>query len=120
MLCIEVFYEKNGQQKSLGLLSAQSGDDAAELLAKKAKKLVQKAGGGEVKLIDMGKALPFSALSNEQRAQVTGPDAENPGTLTEPRPFNPNVSIHSSACSRMKDSKSLSPSRNRAGHFSQL
>ncbi|HEU0118780.1 MAG TPA: glycine--tRNA ligase, partial [Alphaproteobacteria bacterium] len=32
VMCIEVFYEKAGQQKSLGLLSVQDGDDAAEIL----------------------------------------------------------------------------------------
>ena len=88
VLCIDVTYEKAGQQKSLGILSVQSGDDAGDLLAKKAKKMVQKAGGGDLMPINMSKALPFSSLTNEQRAQVIGPDAENPGTLTEPRPFN--------------------------------
>jgi len=88
ILCVEVFYEKGGQQKSLGWLSVQSGEDAEETLGKKAKKLLQKAGGGELKPIHIGKALPFTALSNEQKAVLIGPDAENPGTLTEPRPFN--------------------------------
>ena len=86
--CLEVFYEKAGQQKSLGLLSTLEGDEAAETLAKKAKKMVQKAGGGEVKPIDMQAATPFTNLSPEQQAKVIGPDAENPGTLTEPRAFN--------------------------------
>ena len=32
--------------------------------------------------------LRFTSLKPEQQAQVIGPDAENPGTLTEPRAFN--------------------------------
>ncbi len=86
--CIEGFYEKAGQQKSLGVLSVLEGDEAAEILAKKAKKLVQKAGGGEVKPFDMSKASALTDLSPEQRAVVIGPDAETAGTLTEPRAFN--------------------------------
>ena len=86
--CIEVFYEKAGQQKSLGVFSALEGDEAAEILAKKARKLVQKAGGGELQPIDMAAATPFTMLSPEAQAKVVGPDAENPGTLTEPRAFN--------------------------------
>ena len=86
--CVEVFYEKAGQQKSLGVLSALEGDEAAEYIGKKAKKFVQKAGGGEVKPIDMAHALPFTNLTPEEQAKVVGPDAENPGTLTEPRTFN--------------------------------
>lgn len=88
VLVTEVFFEKAGQQKSLGFLSVQSGDDAGDIVAKKAKKLVQKAGGGDLKPIDMNNAKPLTDLSVEQRALVIGPDAENPGTLTEPRAFN--------------------------------
>jgi glycyl-tRNA synthetase len=86
--CIEVFYEKAAQKKSVGVLSALEGDEAAEILAKKAKKMVQKAGGGDVLPIDMAGATPLTSLSPERRAMVIGPDAENAGTLTEPRAFN--------------------------------
>ena len=86
--CLEVFYEKAGQQKSLGVLSVLEGDEASEILAKKAKKLVQKAGGGEVKPLDMSRAIALTDLSPERRAVVIGPDAETAGTLTEPRAFN--------------------------------
>lgn len=88
VMCLEVSYEKAGQQKSLGWLSVQSGDEAEDLLAKKAKKLVQKAGGGDVLPIKMDKAVALTALPIDQRAKVIGPDAETPGTLTEPRAFN--------------------------------
>jgi glycyl-tRNA synthetase len=88
VLCLEVFYEKAGQQKSLGWLSILSGDDAAEVIAKKAKKMVSKAGGGELKPIDLQTATPYTSLSPDMQAKVIGPDAENAGTLTEPRTFN--------------------------------
>lgn len=86
--CVEVFFEKSGQEKLLGLLSALDGDEAEATLGKKAKKMVQKAGGGDLKPINLKKAAPLTSLSSEQRATVIGPDAENPGTLTEPRAFN--------------------------------
>jgi glycyl-tRNA synthetase len=88
VLCIEAHFAKAGQEKPLGWLSVQSSEDAEDIIARKAKKLVQKFGGGELVPINMGKALPLTALSPEQRAHVIGPDAENPGTLTEPRAFN--------------------------------
>jgi len=87
--CIEVLYEKNGQKKALGgFLSALEGDEAEATIKKKAKKLIQKSGGGELLPFDISKAIPFTNLSAEQQATVIGPDAENPGTLTEPRAFN--------------------------------
>ena len=88
VLCIEVFYEKAGTQKSLGILSVQSGDDAHDILAKKSKKFMQKAGGGELKPIDIATAIPLTSLPKDKQALVIGPDAENPGTLTEARAFN--------------------------------
>ena len=88
IVCLEVAFEKAGQKKSLGMLSALEGDEAEAAIAKKAKKLMQKAGGGDVLPFDVKKATTYTALSPEQRAQVIGPDAENPGTLTEPRAFN--------------------------------
>ncbi|MDD3029423.1 MAG: glycine--tRNA ligase [Alphaproteobacteria bacterium] len=86
--CIEVFYEKAGQKKSLGLLSALEGDEAEAAITKKAKKLIQKAGGGELVPFDMTTATPLTSLPNEAQTSVIGPDADKPGTLTEPRAFN--------------------------------
>ncbi|MBV8061241.1 MAG: glycine--tRNA ligase [Alphaproteobacteria bacterium] len=88
ILCLEVFYEKAGQRKSLGMLSVLSGEDAADILAKKAKKMVQKAGGGDVVPFDLATATPLTSLSPAEQSKVIGPDAENAGTLTEPRAFN--------------------------------
>jgi glycyl-tRNA synthetase len=88
VMVLEVFYEKAGQRKSLGLLSTMSGDDAVDVLAKKAKTLVKKSGGGDVVPFDFLQAKSLTDFSAAQREQVIGPDAESPGTLTEPRPFN--------------------------------
>ncbi len=88
VLCLEVSYEKAGQIKNLGLLSALEGDEFEATIGKKAKKMVQKAGGGELLPIDAGKAVPLTNLPKEQQALVIGPDADTAGTLTEPRAFN--------------------------------
>jgi len=88
VLCLEVFYEKDGKKKSLGLMSAVDGDDPEAALTQKAKKFIKKAGGGELVPFDISKARPLMALSEAERNALIGPDAENPGTLTEPRPFN--------------------------------
>lgn len=89
IICIEVNYQKAGQTKSFaGWLSTLDGDEAEANLLKKAKKMVQKAGGGDIVPFDISKAIPYTNLSESQRANVIGPDAENPGTLTEPRKFN--------------------------------
>jgi glycyl-tRNA synthetase len=88
VLCVALHFEKQGKTENLGVLSVVSGDGAAEILAKKAGKLLKKLGGGDLLPFDFSQAAEFTALSLEQRAQVIAPDAETPGTLTEPRPFN--------------------------------
>jgi glycyl-tRNA synthetase len=57
---------------------ADSEANAAKRLAKRYKDLQ----GSEVRKVKLG------ALSAEQMKLVTGPDAKEPGTLTEPRQFN--------------------------------
>lgn len=88
IICLEVFFEKAGQVKSLGWLSTLEGDEAEAALTKKAKKLVQKSGGGELAPINVANAIPLTNMNEAQRAAVIGPDADNAGTLTEPRAFN--------------------------------
>ena len=67
-------------------------DDVVENIEKKSKKLIKKV-GGNLEAIKVNKegvnpyAL-YTALSLEHQKLVYGPDAENPGTLTEPRAFN--------------------------------
>ncbi|MDD2325677.1 MAG: glycine--tRNA ligase [Alphaproteobacteria bacterium] len=92
--CIEVFYEKAGETKSLGLLSAMEGDEFEAALAKKAKRLIQKAGGGELMPVDLKAAVLFTNMAKDQQVLVIGPDAETAGTLTEPRMFNLMFSSH--------------------------
>jgi glycyl-tRNA synthetase len=77
---------KNGNVDRLGVFSVLSGDDAPDLFVKKVDKLARKTGGGEV--VPPAEFVPFTKLSPEQMAEVVGPDATRPGTLTEPRPFN--------------------------------
>ena len=77
---------KSGQVDTLGVFSVLSGDDASEVFVKRVDKLARKTGGGEV--VPPTEFVPFTKLSPEQQAQVVGPDATQPGTLTEPRPFN--------------------------------
>jgi len=81
----EVTYEKDGQKKAV-LLSVMEGDDAEDNLAKKAKKIVQKD-NGSTKSVAWGKPTNLTQMVGQLGA-IVGPDAENPGTLTEPRPFN--------------------------------
>ncbi len=89
VLCVEVSYKaKDGSVKSLGVLSGLDGDDPTVHIEKKAKKVVQKAGGGELIPVDPATLVPLTSLSPAQQKMVIGPDAENPGTLTEPRAFN--------------------------------
>jgi glycyl-tRNA synthetase len=77
---------KNGDVQDLGWLAVLSGDDAPDLFVKRADKLARKTGGGEA--LPPEALVPFTKLSAEQRALVMGPDATQPGTLTEPRDFN--------------------------------
>lgn len=88
VMCLPISFEKSGKSETLGVLSMISGDGAAETLEKKAIKLLKKKGGGNLVPFDFTKAVPFTSLSTEQKPHVIAPDAENPGTLTEPRPFN--------------------------------
>ncbi len=88
VVCVEIKSEKGGNVRSLGLFGAVDGDDAEALLTRKAKKMAQKSGGGEIVPFDMKTAVPLTTLSPEQRQTVIGPDTEKAGTLTEPRAFN--------------------------------
>lgn len=69
-------------------ISALEGDEALGQLTKKAKKIIQKNGGGELVPLKIEDAAPFTSMHADERTKVIGPDAENAGTLTEPRKFN--------------------------------
>lgn len=88
IVCIEMFVERGGNTISLGVLSTLDGEDAGDKITAKASKMAKKTGGGKVAPVNMLDAKAFTVLSEEDRAKVIGPDAENAGTLTEPRAFN--------------------------------
>jgi glycyl-tRNA synthetase len=77
---------KSGEEQEIGWLSVLSGDDAVDLFVKRADKLARKTGGGEV--LPPAELVPFTKLPPEVRILVMGPEATQPGTLTEPRDFN--------------------------------
>jgi glycyl-tRNA synthetase len=80
-----VTYEKDGASKKI-FVGVLEGEGIEDTLAKKAKKLVQKD-NGSTKSIAWDKPTDLTKLVG-QLAEIFGPDAENAGTLTEPRPFN--------------------------------
>jgi glycyl-tRNA synthetase len=85
----QCFAERNGEQRELGWISALAdGDEARELIAARARKLVKKTGGGEFVCPEGGEITPYVRLSPAIQKQVIGPDTDTPGTLTEPRMFN--------------------------------
>ena len=89
VVCVPIAFEKAGERKTLPfMLSALDGDEAGATISKKAKKIIQKNGGGELIPLDMSQAIPLTNLDEATRQNVVGPDADTPGTLTEPRAFN--------------------------------
>jgi len=82
----EILVERNGEQKSLGLLAVMEGDGHAAEWEKHARKIVKKNGGGD--LVSGSPSSLFLDLPPETQKTVIGPDTDQPGTLTEPREFN--------------------------------
>jgi len=105
IICVRFAFQKGSEVKHYaGYISSLEGDDAQELLTKKAKKIISKLGGGDVLPIDVASAISFVNLEKEDRDSVIGPDAETPGTLTEPRAFNMMFDTYAGAI-RDEDSK---------------
>jgi glycyl-tRNA synthetase len=88
VICVWVSGEKGGEEVKVGFFSSLDGDEAEEKIRTKAQKALRKMGGGKLVPIMMDQARPFTDLTAEARTLLIGPDAENPGTLTEPRAFN--------------------------------
>lgn len=88
IVCIPVQVERGGVQQTIGVVSTMDGEDAGDKIIAKAQKMARKTGGGKIIPPDMKDARPLTVLSADERAAVIGPDAENTGTLTEPRKFN--------------------------------
>ncbi len=86
LLSAEVVGNQKGERQSLGWLVVLEGDRAEEVWLKRAEKLAKK------RQVDLASKkpewIPYPMLPLEKRAGVIGPDAEQPGTLTEPRQFN--------------------------------
>lgn len=79
---------KNGEVQELGMMAVLSGDTAVDDFVKRVDKLARKTGGGEVVPPRQSDLVPFTKLSPDHQSKVWGPDANEAGTLTEPRDFN--------------------------------
>lgn len=85
LMCCEIVVEKNGARASKGWLAVLDGDDRAAVWMKRAEKFVSK---NEGTLVSPTVWVPFVEMPTELRAQLIAPEADAPGTLTEPRQFN--------------------------------
>ncbi len=82
----QVNFNGRGAEKFL-LVAAIADDDIESVIFKKAKKLIQKKGGGDIAPLNPQESFVLTD-GWDKHDQIYAPDAENPGTLTEPRPFN--------------------------------
>lgn len=87
LLVFEVPIEKGGQSTVLSV-AAVAGDDAEQTALNRGQKLARAAGGRPKKVDALGTGTPYTKLAESDRKLVYGPDASEPGTLTEPRQFN--------------------------------
>lgn len=85
VLCAEAFGEKEGKPHPFGWVAVLSGDNQENNWIKRAEKLFKKQG---LKLAGAPNFISYSELATDIQKQVIGPDAEEAGTLTEPRQFN--------------------------------
>jgi glycyl-tRNA synthetase len=79
---------KDGRVDELGLVAVLSGDNALADFEKRVDKMARRTGGGQVLVPERSELVPFTALDRAAQEKVLGPDATQPGTLTEPRDFN--------------------------------
>lgn len=79
---------KDGAEQELGFLAVLDGDTAIDDFVKRADKLARKSGGGAVIAPELSEFTEYTKLSPTQQQLAWGPDATQPGTLTEPRAFN--------------------------------
>lgn len=85
LLCSEIIVENGGAFSSKGWLAVLDNDDKAKVWLKRAEKFVKK---GEGKVVLPETWIPYVELTTEVQQKVIGPEADTPGTLTEPRQFN--------------------------------
>ncbi|MEM7243702.1 MAG: glycine--tRNA ligase [Acidobacteriota bacterium] len=86
LVCAPVQREDDESGEVLAWLAVAEGSEAPDDFRKRADKLLKKKGGG--RSAAPAELVAFADLPTETRAQVMGPDASEPGTLTEPREFN--------------------------------
>lgn len=85
LLCSEIVILNHGTPVSKGLLAVLEGDDKEKTWLKRAEKFFKK---NEGTLQAPEKWTPFVELTADLQKTVIGPEADAPGTLTEPRNFN--------------------------------
>lgn len=85
LLCSEMILINGGSQHPQGWLSTLDSDEKEKNWMKRAEKLLKKHKG---ELLPPKKWVPFVELSTAIQQQVFAPEADQPGTLTEPRQFN--------------------------------
>src|SRR3954454_6381433 len=78
---------KDGRVDELGLVAVLSGDNALSDFEKRVDKRPRRTGGGQVLLPERSELVPYTTLDRAAQEKVLGPDAMQPGTLTEPRDF---------------------------------
>src|SRR3954470_17126511 len=79
---------KDGRVDELGFVAVLSGDNALADFEKRVDKMARRTGGGQVLVPERSQLVPYTALDRAMQEKVLGPDATQPGTLTEPRDFN--------------------------------
>jgi glycyl-tRNA synthetase len=87
LLCGEIILNQNGHMQPLGWLAILQDDRPLDMWTKRAEKIARRKGSGGELLLPT-QLIPYIELPSEIQKQVTGPHAEVPGTLTEPRQFN--------------------------------
>jgi glycyl-tRNA synthetase len=88
MLVAMLKAEKGGNVREIGYVAVLEDEDPPAAFAARADKLVKKTGGGDLIPPRPEEMCHFHQLAADLRPHVLGPDASEPGTLTEPRQFN--------------------------------
>ena len=79
---------KDGRVDDLGFVAVLSGDNLVADFEKRVDKLARRTGGGQVVVPERSAFVAYTTLDRPTQEKVLGPDATQPGTLTEPRAFN--------------------------------
>lgn len=85
LVCSEMIVEHGGNKYPQGMLAVLDSDEKEQIWTKRAEKLLKKQKG---ELQAPTNWVSFVELTPEQQKLVYGPEADAPGTLTEPRQFN--------------------------------